>query len=390
MGPLHGIRVIEMAGIGPAPFCGMLLADMGAEVLRIDRPQAAEDLGVDLGDDPRFHLLSRGKRSVAIDLKHPAGRDAVLELVTRADALIEGFRPGTMERLGLSPQVCHERNPRLVFGRMTGWGQQGPAARNAGHDINYIALSGVLHAIGTPGQPVPPLNLVGDFGGGAMFLAFGVVSALLERERSRCGQVVDAAMVDGAAYLMTATYGMFARGLWRDVRGENLLDGGAPWYATYETRDGKFMAVGAIERRFYAELLDKLGLSRVDLPAQDDRAGWPELRKCLAQAFREKTRDEWTKVFALGDACVAPVLSLGEVMAHPHNSARSTFIDPDGVVQPAPAPRFDRSVPDRPGPASHIGQDTDVALLDWGLAPERLRALRADGAIGSRITEKNL
>lgn len=383
MGPLHGFRVIEMAGIGPAPFCGMLLADMGADVLRIDRREPATDLGVDMGADPRFHVLSRGKRSVAIDVKHPAGRDTVLDLVERADALIEGFRPGTMERLQLSPEVCQARNPGLVYGRMTGWGQKGPAARTAGHDINYIALSGALHSIGTSSQPIPPLNLVGDFGGGAMFLAFGIVSALLERQRSGRGQVVDAAMVDGSAYLMASTYGMFARGIWSSERGENLLDGGAPWYTTYETQDNKFIAVGAVESRFYTELLHKLGLAEVDLPDQHDRAGWPVLRQHLASRFRSRTRDEWTEIFLESDACVAPVLSLGEVNAHPHNHVRGTFLDLDGVIQPSPAPRFERSVPEPPTSAPRTGQDTDAALLAWGLSPDRLDTLRADGAIGN-------
>ena len=345
MGPLGGYRIIEMAGIGPAPFAGMLLADMGAEVIRVDRREAA-DLGVP-GREPKFDVLARGRRSIAVDVKADAGCEVVKRLAARADAIIEGFRPGVMERLGLGPDVLLALNSKLVFGRMTGFGQDGPLAQAAGHDIDYIALAGVLHSIGRKGEaPVPPLNLVGDFGGGGMFLAFGVVCALLEAQKSGKGQVVDAAMVDGAATLMALMYGLLSQGTWRDERGVNILDGGAPWYDTYATKDGKWLAVGAIERRFYEEFVERLGLQLSDLPKQHDRQGWPDLRRRFADAIATKTRDEWEEVFAGSDACVAPVLALGEVAQHPHNAARGTFVARDGVLQPAPAPRFSRTVPE--------------------------------------------
>ncbi|MBX6370582.1 MAG: CoA transferase, partial [Rhodospirillales bacterium] len=369
--------------IGPAPFCGMLLADLGAEVLRIDRREPA-DLGVDLGKDPRFAVLGRGKRSVAVDLKDARGRDLVLDLVRGADALIEGFRPGAMERLGLGPDACLAANPRLVFGRMTGWGQEGSLAKTAGHDINYIALAGVLHGIGRPdAPPSPPLNLIGDFGGGAMFLAVGVLSALLEAARSGKGQVVDAAMVDGAAYLMTAIYGMLAHGTWRDARGENILDGGAPWYGVYETKDGKYVAIGSIERRFYDELLRRLGLEGEKLPAQHDRSGWPLLKERFAAVFRTRTRDEWCAVFEGSDACLAPVLSMTEAPSHPHLAARRTFVEREGVVQPAPAPRFSRSRPEIASAPPRPGEHSETALLDWGVSKERVAELRKSGVIGA-------
>mgnify|MGYP001371980873 CR=1 FL=1 len=318
-GPLRGRRIIEIAAIGPAPFAAMLLADMGAEVIRVDRPEAI-DLGLPGERAPKFEVLQRGRRSVAVDLKSQAGRDVVLRLLADADALIEGFRPGVMERLGLSPDICLEANPRLVYGRMTGYGQQGPMANRAGHDINYIALAGVLHAIGREGQnPVPPLNLIGDFGGGGMFLAFGVVCALLEAQKSGKGQVVDAAMVDGAAYLMALMYGMYSQGTWADERGVNVLDTGSPWYNVYETKDGKWLAVGAIEQRFYEEFIERLGLAEAGLPKQHDRKGWPELARRFAEAIKGRTRDEWEADFEGSDACVSPVLSLGEVGRHPHN-----------------------------------------------------------------------
>lgn len=382
MGPLAGYRVIEMAGIGPAPFCGMLLADLGAEVLRIDRREPA-DLGVDLGNDPRFAVLGRGKRSVAVDLKDARGRDLVLDLVRGADALIEGFRPGAMERLGLGPEACLAANPRLVFGRMTGWGQEGSLAKTAGHDINYIALAGVLHGIGRPdAPPSPPLNLIGDFGGGAMFLAVGVLSALLEAARSGKGQVVDAAMVDGAAYLMTAIYGMLAHGTWRDARGENILDGGAPWYGVYETKDGKHVAIGSIERRFYDELLRRLGLEGEKLPAQHDRSGWPLLKERFAAVFKTRTRDEWCALFEGSDACLAPVLSMREAPSHPHLAARRTFVEREGVLQPAPAPRFSRSRPEIASAPPRPGEHSETALLDWGVSAERVAELRKAEVIG--------
>ena len=316
MGPLAGFRIIEMAGIGPAPFAATLLSDMGAEVIRVDRREAA-DLGLP-GREPKFDVLHRGRRSLAVDLKTEAGCAVVKRLAAKADGLIEGFRPGVMERLGLSPEELLKINPKLVFGRMTGFGQNGPLAQAAGHDINYIALAGVLHAIGRKGEgPVPPLNLVGDFGGGGMFLAFGVVCALLEAQKSGKGQVVDAAMVDGAAYLAAGIYGLFSQGSWADERGVNVIDSGAPWYDVYKTKDGKWLSVGAIEKRFYAELVEKLGLGKAELPKQHDRKGWPVLRERFTAAIASRTRDEWERVFEGSDACVAPVLALGEVESHP-------------------------------------------------------------------------
>jgi alpha-methylacyl-CoA racemase len=381
MGPLAGFRVIEMAGIGPAPFAAMLLADMGAEVIRVDRREAT-DLGL-LGRATKFEVLHRGRRSLALDVKSEAGRGIVLRLAAKADALIEGFRPGVMERLGLGPEDLATVNSKLVFGRMTGFGQDGPLAQRAGHDINYIALAGVLHGIGREGQaPVPPLNLVGDFGGGGMFLAFGVVCALLEAQKSGLGQVVDAAMVDGAAYLMALMYGMHAQGVWRDERGVNLLDTGAPWYDTYETKDGKWLAVGAIEQRFYAEFVKGLGLSAAELPAQHDRSQWPRLHRSFAEAVRQRTRDEWERVFAGSDACVAPVLSLGEASRHPHNAARATFTDYDGVVQPAPAPRFSRTVAAISAPPRARGADCEAILRDWGFDAAEIAAWESAGVIG--------
>jgi len=380
MGPLAGVKVIEMAGIGPGPFCCMLLADMGAEVLRIDRTEAA-DLGV--GRGARFDLLNRGRRSVAMNLKSPEAIAAVKKLVAQADILIEGFRPGVMERLGLGPDDCLKANPKLVYGRMTGWGQDGPMAPLAGHDINYIALVGALHAIGRAGQaPVPPLNLVGDFGGGALYLAFGVMCALHEARNSGRGQVVDAAMVDGAASLLTILYGLMASGLWADERGVNILDSGAPWYDVYETKDGKHVAIGSIEGRFYAELLQRLGLEKEPLPGQHERKRWPELRARFAEAFRQKTRDEWAAVFEGSDACFAPVLSLNEAMRHPHNRQRGTYIEIDGIAQPGPAPRFSRTRPQvrrgPPGPGEH----TREALADWGFAADEIERLQAARAVG--------
>src|SRR6187200_3071047 len=305
MGPLAGYRIIEMAGIGPAPFAAMLLADMGAEVIRVDRREAT-DLGLP-GREPKFEVLHRGRRSLCVDVKSDAGRDVVLRLAANADALIEGFRPGVMERLGLGPDRLAEVNPKLVFGRMTGFGQDGPQAQRAGHDINYIALAGVLHGIGRRGEaPVPPLNLVGDFGGGGMFLAFGVVCGLLEAQKSGKGQVVDAAMVDGAAYLLAGIYGLYSQGSWADERGVNFVDSGAPWYDVYKTKDGKWLSVGAIEKRFYAELVEKLGLGGAELPKQHDRKGWPVLRERFTAAIASRTRDEWERIFAGSDACVAP------------------------------------------------------------------------------------
>jgi alpha-methylacyl-CoA racemase len=382
MGPLAGYRIIEMAGIGPAPFAAMLLADMGADVIRLDRREAA-DLGLP-GKEPRFEVLHRGRRSLSVDVKSDAGRAVVLRLAAKADALIEGFRPGVMERLSLGPAVLAGVNPKLVFGRMTGFGQDGPLAERAGHDINYIALAGVLHGIGRRGEaPVPPLNLVGDFGGGGMFLAFGVVCALLEAQKSGQGQVVDAAMVDGAASLMALIYGMYAQGAWHDERGVNVLDTGAPWYDAYETRDGKWLAVGAIEARFYAEFIERLGLSAAHLPAQHDRSGWPQLRQRFAATIKQRTRADWERVFAGSDACVAPVLALSEVRDHPHNAARATFIEADGVVQPAPAPRLSRTAGEIGIPPRPRGADSEAILRDWGFAADEIDALRSGGVIGA-------
>ena len=378
-GPLAGVRVVEIAGIGPGPFCAMMLADMGAEVLRIDRPGPA-DLGLPV--EPRFSVLHRGRRSVALDLKQSAAIEAVKRLVARADALIEGFRPGVMERLGLGPDECLAANPRLIYGRMTGWGQEGPMAPAAGHDINYIALAGVLHSIGRRGSaPVPPLNLVGDFGGGGMYLAFGVVCALLEAGRSGRGQVVDAAMVDGAASLAAAVYGLRAKGMWNDERGDNILDSGAPWYDVYETQDGKYVAIGSIEGRFYGDLLRLTGLTGEALPPQWDKARWGELRARFTEVFKQKTRDEWCRLMEGSDVCFAPVLSMAEAPAHPHNRARGTFVELEGVPQPGPAPRFSRTPGAIARPPAAPGQHTEEALRDWGFSADDLARLRKAGAI---------
>ncbi|MBN9261183.1 MAG: CoA transferase [Hyphomicrobium sp.] len=380
MGPLKGVRIIEMAGIGPAPFCGMMLSDMGAEVIRVDRSDGA-DLGLP-GREPRFEVLHRGRQSVAVDVKTEAGRDIVRRLVKDADALIEGFRPGVMERLGLGPEVLWEVNPKLVFGRMTGFGQDGPMAPRAGHDINYIALSGALHAIGEKnGPPIPPLNLVGDFGGGGMLLAFGVLCGILEARTSGKGQVVDAAMVDGASLLMAGIYGFLAGGMWKDERGENILDTGAPWYGVYETKDGKWVSIGSIEKRFYADLLERLGIAGENLPKQHDRAGWPTLAKRYAEVFRTRTRDEWTAIFADSDACFAPVLAMKEVGAHPHNVARATFVERDGVVQPAPGPRFSRTPPEIAGPSKAAGTDSEAVLKAAGYSPSEIASFIERGIV---------
>lgn len=381
MGPLKGVRIIEMAGIGPAPFCGMMLSDMGAEVIRVDR-QETGDLGLP-GREPRFEVLHRGRKSVSVDVKTEAGREIVRRLVKDADALIEGFRPGVMERLGLGPDVLAEVNPRLIFGRMTGFGQDGPMAPRAGHDINYIALSGALHAIGRQGEPpTPPLNLVGDFGGGGMLLAFGVVCAILEAKTSGKGQVVDAAMVDGASLLMAGIYGFLASGMWKDERGVNILDTGAPWYGVYETKDGKWVSIGSIEKRFYADLLERLGIAGEALPKQHDRAGWPTLAKRFAEVFKTRTRDEWQAAFADSDACFAPVLAMGEVAKHPHNAERSTFVELEGVMQPAPAPRFSRTPQAIAGPARQAGWDGMAVLKAAGYSETEIAALVAQGVVG--------
>ena len=375
MGPLHGARVVELAALGPVPFAAMLLADLGADVVRVDRQGRA-------GADPRAYVLHRGRRSIAVDLKVPAGREVVLRLVEGADALLEGHRPGVMERLALGPEECGARNPRLVYGRMTGWGQHGPLARAAGHDIDYIALSGALSIAARHGErPVPPVNLLGDFGGGGAFLALGVVAALWESARSGSGQVIDAAMVDGSAVLTTMLHGLMAQGRWRDEAGVNFADTGAPFYEVYECADGRFVAVGALERPFYTELLRGLDLDESKLPDRRDEAAWPALKERFAGVFRTRTRDEWAAVFTATDACVAPVLTLTEAPAYPHNVARSVFVEHDGVTQPSPAPRFSRTEVglDRPPPAP--GEHTDEILTELGYDAADAEQLRASGAV---------
>src|SRR5271167_439112 len=379
MGTLSGYKIVEFAGIGPAPMCAMLLADMGADVLRIDR---AEDAALGISLDAKYSLLSRGRKSVAIDLKKPEGVAAAMKLVEKADALLEGFRPQVMERLGLGPDECLKRNPKLIYGRMTGWGQEGPLAHAAGHDINYIALSGVLASIGRKGEaPVPPLNLVGDFGGGALYLALGVVAGLLEAQKSGKGQVVDAAMVDGAASLLTAIYGMHASGMWSDKRGDNILDTGAHFYEVYETKDGKHVAIGSIEAKFYAELLRLSGLQGEELPHQQDRKSWPKMKARLKTLFRTKTRDEWCKIMEGSDICFAPVLSMSEAPNHPHMKHRGTFVEENGVTQPGPAPRFSRTPSKIQRPPARPGEHTEEALREWGFANSDLDQLRKSGAI---------
>jgi len=374
MGPLKGVKVLEIASIGPGPFAAMMLSDMGAEVLRIDRIMQESEVDLDKADKD---ILNRGRKSVSVDLKNPAGVEVVLRLAERSDALIEGFRPGVMERLGLSPEVCLKRNPRLVYGRVTGWGQEGPLALTAGHDINYIALAGVLDAIGRVDQPpVPPLNLLGDFGGGGMILAFGVVCALIERVTSGRGQVVDAAMVDGAAILTTMIHGLRAMGNWNEERGTNLLDTGAPFYETYECRDGKYISVGSIEPQFYDLLIKLTGLEGEKLPDQMDRAAWPALKDRMAKIFKSKSREEWCEVMEGTDVCFAPVLSMGEAPEHPHLKHRGTFIEVADITQPAPAPRFSRTAPEVSHPPPHPGQHTDEALSEWGFTKEEIAELR--------------
>jgi len=377
MGPLAGIRVLELEAIGPGPFAGMLLADMGADVLVVDRP-ASTDLG--LKRERWYDVMMRGKRSVTLDLKGKEGPRVALDLISKADALIEGFRPGVMERLGLGPEAVLKRNPKLVYGRMTGWGQDGPLAARAGHDINYIALAGVLHAFGRRGEaPVPPLNLVGDFGGGGMLLGFGIACALIEANRSGRGQVVDAAMVEGASVLAAMFSGFLAAKSWSEERGINILDTGAPWYDVYETRDGKYVSIGAIEAKFYEELLARLDLRSESLPSQYERARWPEMREAFATAFRTKTRDEWCNVFEGSDACFAPVLSFSEARIHPHNAARQAYVEVAGVAQPAPAPRFSRTPGGVRGAPPERGEGGRAALADWGFSAPEVERLRSGG-----------
>ena len=372
-GPLTGIRVVELAGLGPAPHACMVLADLGADVLRVDRPGGG--FGVVARD-----LLTRSRRSVAVDLKSAGGAEVVLRLADSADVLVEGLRPGVAERLGVGPDTVLARNPRLVYGRMTGWGQSGPLAPRVGHDLNYLAISGALSTIGEPGRgPVPPLNLVADFGGGSMLLVAGVLAALLERATSGQGQVVDAAMVDGVSTLMAMTWGMRAAGAWSEVRGGNLLDGGAPFYSTYACADGGWLAVGAIEPQFWAVVVDQLGLH--DAPGQNDVAQWPELRRRVAEVLATRTRDEWAAVFEPLDACVTPVLSLGEAAQHPHMTARGTLVERDGVLQPEPSPRLSRTPGAVSAPPAGAGQHTREALRDWGFGADEVAALERDRVV---------
>ena len=380
-GPLTGYRIIEIAGIGPGPFAAMMLADMGAEVIRVERAQSVRGPAP---DTPHYDVMLRGRRNIALDLKHPDGVATLLDLVERADALIEGFRPGVMERLGVGPEVCLARNPKLVFGRMTGWGQEGMYAQAAGHDINYIALAGALAHFGRRDEaPVPPLNMVGDFGGGGMFLAYGVVCALLEAQRSGQGQVVDTAMVDGAAVLMSMFWAFKAIGMFdENARGTNLLDTGAHFYDVFRCADGQHVSIGSIEPQFYAELMRLTGLDGdPEFAKQMDKASWPHLKQRLGDVFATKTRDEWCAIMEATDVCFAPVLTMSEAAEHPHNMQRGTFIEVGGMRQPAPAPRFSRTVPSVERPPAHAGQHSREVLADWGVAAERIDSLLASGAV---------
>lgn len=376
-GPLRGLKVIEMAGLAPAPFAGTVLADLGADVVKVDRVKPGHDVLAVPGDP-----LSRGRRSIGVDLKSAEGVELVLRLVERADVFVEGFRPGVTERMGLGPDACLARNPRLVYGRITGWGQDGPLADTAGHDINYIGLSGVLDLIGRPGQaPVPPVNLVGDYAGGGLLLAMGVLAALFERVGSGRGQVVDASMVDGAALLTTQLHGLHALGLWSGGRGENLLDGGSPCYDTYRAADGRYVAIGALEERFWVALVKVLDLDTETLPGRADPANWPRLREVIAAAVATRTRDEWARLAQGADACLTPVLSPWEAADHPHNRARHTFVDVGGTVQPAPAPKFGRTPPGVPTPPAKPGADTAEVLAEIGLSAGEVEALRTAGTV---------
>jgi alpha-methylacyl-CoA racemase len=375
MGPLKGLKIIEMAGIGPGPFCGMVLADLGVEIIRVDRASA-------IGTGSKQDAANRGKKSIAVDLKSEEGVEVVLKLVETADAIFEGFRPGVMERLGLGPDVCSERNERIVFGRMTGWGQEGPLANAAGHDINYISLTGALAAIGRPGSPpVPPLNLIGDFGGGGMLLALGLLAALLESKESKKGQVVDAAMTDGSALLMTMIYSMYSSGMWKTSMGSNLLDGGSHFYDTYECKDGKFISLGSIEPQFYALLCQIAELDESIFGKQMSRDSWPEQKEAIKKIILDKTRDEWCELMEGTDVCFAPVLDMSEAPKHPHNVERKTFIDLEGVTQPAPAPRFSRTEPEVVSSPSVVGEHTDEVLTSIGFSDEDINALKTSGAV---------
>jgi alpha-methylacyl-CoA racemase len=372
-GPLSGLKIVEFAGIGPGPFCGMLLSDLGADVVRVDRKGQGRGAPSD--------VTARGRRSVALDLKKPESVEACLKLMEAADGIIEGFRPGVMERLGLGPDVALKRNPKLVYGRMTGWGQTGPLAHSAGHDMNYIAITGALHAIGTDDKPVPPLNLVGDFGGGALYLAFGLMAGVIQARETGKGQVVDCAMSDGAASLMAMFYGMKGAGIWKEERRKNLLDGGAHFYDTYKCSDGKWISIGSIEPQFYALLLEKTGINDPEFQKQHDRSVWPDLRQKLANVIAQKTRDEWTEIMGGTDVCFAPILDLDEAPKHPHNAARQTFVEVSGVVQPAPAPRFSATPGAIQGPPPAIGAHDQEALSDWGFSASDIGALKTAGAL---------
>lgn len=378
MGPLAGVKVVEFAGIGPGPFCCMLLADMGAHVTRIDR---ADRVGKD-PMEPRFNTLLRNRKNIAVDLKSADGKEVAMKLTDQADILIEGFRPGVMERLGLGPEEMWARNPKLVFGRMTGWGQDGPIAHTAGHDINYIALSGALFSIGTKeGGPVPPLNLVGDFGGGGAYLAMGALAAYIEAQKSGKGQVVDASMVEGAASLMTSAYGVLAEGSWKEDRETNRLDGGAHFYGTFETSDGEHMGIGPIEPQFYAMFMDKMDIDMSTLPDQMDRAQWPTVRQRVADAFKTKTRDEWAAIFDGSDACVAPVLRMSEAVSHPHNQARNSFVTIEDVPQPGPAPKFSRTQVEEITKCAYAGEHSEDVLREAGFAEEEITRLKQSNAV---------
>jgi alpha-methylacyl-CoA racemase len=381
MGPLAGVKVVEFAGIGPGPMCCMLLADMGATVLRVDRAANVDQDPV----EPKFNTLLRGRKNVALDLKHAHGTEAALKLCTEADILIEGFRPGVMERLGLGPDVVMAANPRIVYGRMTGWGQDGPIAHTAGHDINYIALTGSLHAIGSADEgPTPPLNLIGDFGGGALYMAMGALAAYIEAQKSGQGQVVDTSMVEGAASLMTAAYGQLAAGAFRETRQSNRLDGGCHHYNVYRTSDDQHICIGSNEPQFYQRMLETVGLGDTDLPAQTDREHWPMMRDKLQAIFATKTRAEWTDIMEQIDVCFAPVLSMSESIDHPHNVARGSFIEVDGVTQPGPAPKFSRTHSAVHSGCAHAGDHTREGLAQWGFRAAEVAALEASGAIKQR------
>ncbi len=375
MGPLTGLKVVEMAGIGPGPFTAMMLSDMGAEVIRIDRSSQK-------GTGHRANVLNRGRKSIALDLKNSKGVEAALRLIGQADVVIEGFRPGVMERLGLGPEVCLEQNPRLVYGRMTGWGQSGPLSQAAGHDINYISIGGALGAMGYADRPpAPPLNLVGDFGGGAMYLVTGILAALVERNQSGKGQVVDAAMTDGTANLLTPFYGLMAMGMWTTDRFSNRLDGGAFYYGSYECSDGKYISIGSLEPQFYALLLEKTGIEDPDFQDQLDQASWPRKREKLIEIFKSKTQQQWCEIMEGTDVCFAPVLNLAEAPDHPHNKARNTFVEFEGITQPAPAPRFSRTQGEIQRSAAMAGEHTEEVLREWGYNPGEIEALKAANAL---------